>query len=250
MGTFTAIESWAERRSQAREALEAGFAALGRAEGLLHPTRAGSDLALLNGAVAGQIVPVQAWTAAILRLGRELCLLSCGLFEPALPGCGSILHWVAAGPRTVHVRRPARLDLGGIAKGFAIDRAVEAMRRAGAAGGLVNAGGDLRVFGRQQWPLVLRLGDGRSARLTVCNAALCGSDPDQMAAPPEHRGYFRHTRRRDGAAPRAAAVLAPGAAIADALTKVLMYTPAGQSARLLARYRAQEITPAAQAPLA
>jgi thiamine biosynthesis lipoprotein len=250
MGTLLAIEVWAEGRDQAQTALEAGFAALSHAEDLLHPARAGSDLAALNRAPAGQTVPVQAWTAAVLRLGHELCVLSCGQFDPALPGCGSILHWAVAGPRAVLVRQPARLDLGGIAKGFAIDRAVDAMRRAGATRGLVNAGGDLRVFGPRQWPLVVRLGGGGALRVRIRNAALCGSDPDQAGAPSEHRGYFRRSTRRDAAPPRAAVVLAPRAVIADALTKVLMFAPPGQSARWLARYRAQQITPGTQVPRA
>lgn len=41
-----------------------------------------------------------------------------------------------------------RIDLGGIAKGFAIDKAIDAMRNAGAIGGLVDAGGDIRCFGK------------------------------------------------------------------------------------------------------
>jgi len=40
-----------------------------------------------------------------------------------------------------------RLDLGGIAKGYAIDRAVEAMRKEGALGGMVDIGGDIQCFG-------------------------------------------------------------------------------------------------------
>ncbi len=38
-------------------------------------------------------------------------------------------------------------DLGGIAKGFAVDRAVKILKCAGRHAGIVNAGGDLRVFG-------------------------------------------------------------------------------------------------------
>jgi thiamine biosynthesis lipoprotein len=40
-----------------------------------------------------------------------------------------------------------RLDLGGIAKGYAIDKAVEAMQKGGAIGGMVDVGGDIRCFG-------------------------------------------------------------------------------------------------------
>ncbi|MHC4308868.1 MAG: FAD:protein FMN transferase, partial [Planctomycetota bacterium] len=40
-----------------------------------------------------------------------------------------------------------KLDLGGIAKGYSIDKAVEAMQTAGAVGGMVDVGGDIRCFG-------------------------------------------------------------------------------------------------------
>ena len=40
-----------------------------------------------------------------------------------------------------------RLDLGGIAKGYAIDKAIEAMKRCGATGAMVDIGGDIRCFG-------------------------------------------------------------------------------------------------------
>jgi thiamine biosynthesis lipoprotein len=40
-----------------------------------------------------------------------------------------------------------RLDLGGIAKGYSVDKAVDAMKKCGAIGGLVAAAGDIRVFG-------------------------------------------------------------------------------------------------------
>ncbi len=39
------------------------------------------------------------------------------------------------------------IDLGGVAKGYAVDRAISALRYGGATGGVVNAGGNLRVFG-------------------------------------------------------------------------------------------------------
>ena len=43
-----------------------------------------------------------------------------------------------------------RLDLGGIAKGYAIDRAIEAMKAGGAVGGMVDVGGDIRCFGQRE----------------------------------------------------------------------------------------------------
>lgn len=54
-----------------------------------------------------------------------------------------------------------RLDLGGIAKGYAIDKAIEAMQAGGAIGGMVDVGGDIRCFGRrkdktQEWLIGLQ----------------------------------------------------------------------------------------------
>jgi len=43
-----------------------------------------------------------------------------------------------------------RLDLGGIAKGYGIDKAVEAMQAAGATAGMIDVGGDIRCFGKPE----------------------------------------------------------------------------------------------------
>jgi thiamine biosynthesis lipoprotein len=239
---LAAIEARAATSALAQRALAAGYAALVRVEALLHPSRTGRDLARLNAAPAGSRVAVHPWTAELLRLSRELCLLSAGRFEPALPTLGTVLQWLPAGPRSVYIRRAAQVDLGGIAKGFAVDRAIAAMRGAGATAGLVNAGGDLRVFGRRAWPLWIRLGAAEPLHVLLRDGALAASDPGLSHPPPEHRGYFRPHRSRHPAA-HAAAVMAPSAALADDLTKVLVFAARGRSAALLARYRAQEIRP-------
>jgi thiamine biosynthesis lipoprotein len=48
------------------------------------------------------------------------------------------------------------VDLGGIAKGFAVDRAVDALKENHVATGIVNAGGDIRVFGSMSRQLHVR----------------------------------------------------------------------------------------------
>lgn len=60
-----------------------------------------------------------------------------------------------------------RLDLGAIAKGYAVDKAVEAMQRGGALGGMVDIGGDIRCFGappqgKEKWRVGLR--DARAVK--------------------------------------------------------------------------------------
>lgn len=241
MGTWVAIEARAKDRALADHAVAAAFAAMRRAEALWHPTRPDSDLARLNRARADQRLMVNAWTAALLRISRELCASSGGRFEPALPGGGSILHWLPVGRCAVQVQRRARVDLGGIAKGYAIDLAVAALRRAGASSGLVNAGGDLRVFGRERWPVMLRLGGKAIQELELRDCALAASDPTTTSRPSEHRGYYPGRHGGRCLPPVATAVMAPTAALADALTKVVMFAAPALSARILTHYSARAI---------
>ena len=243
LGTLVAIEARARDKALAERVVEAGFEAIRAIESRLHPARPGSDLARLNRAGPGQRLPVHASTVAILGLCRELHRGSSGLFEPALPGRGSVMHWQPAGPGAVVVRRRACIDLGGIAKGYAVDLAVAALRQAGAESGLVNAGGDLRVFGPRAWPIWLRTGAGTARELLLQDCALAGSDPHAPAHPPEHRGYYAPGKRSCGQSSGAVAVLAPSAAVADALTKVLMQAAPALSAVILARYRARATDP-------
>ena len=54
------------------------------------------------------------------------------------------------------------IDLGGIAKGYAVDRSIELLARAGIRNALVSAGGDTRVMGkRREWPWQVGIRDPR-----------------------------------------------------------------------------------------
>jgi thiamine biosynthesis lipoprotein len=116
---------------------------------------------------------------------------------------------------------PMRVDLGGIAKGYAVDRAIDALRTAGCAGGLVNAGGDVAVFGPSNRNIVC--GEPNAPRLVVelRNGALATSDTACLSRPAEHRGYYHGANRRVTVSGQVS-VLAKSAAIADGLTKCLL----------------------------
>jgi thiamine biosynthesis lipoprotein len=146
----------------------------------------------------------------------------------------------------VRFRRPLLIDFGGIAKGFAVDRAVEILKRKRVMAGIVNAGGDLRVFGSASQLVHLRhpKQPNRAAgavRLRERAIATSGI-------------YFSRTKncRRcvspilDARTGRAACELISvtvGAAdcmTADALTKVV-FALRGEAAPLLARYSADAL---------
>lgn len=87
-----------------------------------------------------------------------------------------------------------QFDLGGIAKGYAIDRAVELMKRQRWSGGLVNLGGDIRCFGStptgEPWSIDVQnpFGEGTLGSLVTSDVAVCTSG--------DYRRYFTVNGRR------------------------------------------------------
>jgi thiamine biosynthesis lipoprotein len=87
------------------------------------------------------------------------------------------------------------IDLGGIAKGYGVDRAVHALRQRGVENALVNAGGDLYAIGRSEdgdpWEIGVR--DPRDPRRLA--ATLRVSDR-ALATSGDYFQYFDHGGRR------------------------------------------------------
>jgi thiamine biosynthesis lipoprotein len=225
MGTWVAIEATAATASVAVAAIESAFQAVAEAEFRLHPHREGSDLHRINSGAAQSHAPIHLSTWQLLQLAQVVCELSAGTFDPCLPRrpgrlCDLMLSDPDEESPWALCRVPLELDLGGIAKGYAIDRAIDALHAAGCSSGLVNAGGDLRVYGRCA-PVLLRHADGRYVPLTVSDESLAVSDLDARRRPPEHQGYY-HRVGSTCAVHRFAAVVAAEAAVADALTKCVL----------------------------
>jgi thiamine biosynthesis lipoprotein len=76
---------------------------------------------------------------------------------------------------TVTVPAPVALDLGGIAKGMAVDAAVRLLERRGARAALVNAGGDLRVAGEGATAWRVALEDAPGEEVTIARGAIATS---------------------------------------------------------------------------
>lgn len=244
MGTWVAIEAHAAHEAAVQHGIEAAFAQVAQLSLTLHPSLAGSDVARLNAAACGQRVPLQAATLSVLQFAQRLHALSEGFFDPCLPsGAGTLadlkLH---AGPQPLaESRLPLQLDLGGIAKGFAVDAAVEALRCAGCSAGLVNAGGDLRVFGPQPQAILLRQASGHYRSVPVREAAVAVSTRNAPGAPGGHRGFY--VRCAAAAASRDyAAVCAQTAMAADALTKCVLLCPEELGTRLLRHFGAENLS--------
>ncbi len=234
MGTSIVIEAHAASRARAEAALGAAFDALAEVARRLHPSAAGSELARLNAARAGTAVALGPAALAVLRFAQRLHTLSAGVFDPCLPtraGRLTDLQLLLEGAPHAIARVPLEIDCGGIAKGYAVDAAVAALRGGGCSAGLVNAGGDLRVFGALAERLWLR-GTDTLRPLELRDAAVAVSDRDAPHRPAGHRGYY--VRAGSAAARRYAAVRAHDAMTADALTKCVLLAAPAQARAVLA----------------
>lgn len=250
MGTLVAIEAAAESEIAAVAAIDLAFQAIERAATLMHPTAAGSDLARVYASPPGTPVPIDEWTYAVLLFARALHGFTDGVFDPCTadrPGRMSDLDLTI--PNAATSRAQVAIDLGGIAKGFAVDRAVEALRKHGCCAGLVNAGGDVRVFGETPSVITVRSADDAVADIEITNAALAVSGPRTSESPSEHRGYYlRSTGGRSTGGSTGTVigghfvvVTAAEAVVADALTKCVMLCPRETADDVLGRYGARRL---------
>jgi len=222
LGTLVSIEAIVDRaRPGTHAAMANAFASIARVHAAMASQCAGSDVARFNAAAHGAVVTCDPWTIRLLRIAAQLRLASAGLFDVALGSTRGAGYRIVDARHVLKLDEAARIDLGGIAKGFAVDRAVAILRRHRVLGALVNAGGDLRGFGPGAWPVRVR---GSRLRLTVKQGAIATSHyrngrslyrDDPLVAP---------DRREVHAVDRLVTVAAPRCVFADALTKVVALT--------------------------
>jgi len=161
LGTFVEIST----DQDDSQAINEAFSAIKQVQDLMSFHDPSSELNVINQTVHLEPVAIHSWTAKVLKIAQEIYEQSNGLFN-----CGIGHRLVAAGllpchmdlsiyqmsgiedicfidPQIIISSKPLCLDLGGIAKGFAVEKAVESLISCGIESACVNAGGDLRVFG-------------------------------------------------------------------------------------------------------
>ena len=176
----------ANDKDTADGALKDAEASLQQVENLLSAWKINSEINRINEAEANLVVMLSPRTAEILALSKELAEQTGRAFDVThapvfnlwrqagqdkrLPALAALDKARQASGWNQFVLHPdaimkldaeAKVDLGGVAKGYGIDLAVEAMQGTGVSGGLVNVGGDIRCFGKNT--------DGRKWRISIQN---------------------------------------------------------------------------------
>jgi len=261
LGTIVEMRVDGLAQPAALAAIDAAFAEVAEVHRLMSFHEPGSELSRLNRDAAQHAVEVDTRTFEVLQAALDIAAASEGRFDPSV--AARLVQWdflpapasaclpdpaadwrdieLTAKSR-VHFVRPLWIDLGGIAKGYAVDRALAILRTAGAYAASVNAGGDLRRFGPHAAKVQLRLTAERIDQSVVeLGDAALASSVGHVAARRvvgRWRGVHLDGRsRRAVAARRSVSVVAPSCMIADALTKVVL-VDARTGTRLLRQFDA------------
>ncbi len=174
LGTMVNLTIIAGSEELAATAARAAFGEIERIENLMSPRLAESDVSRINARAVVEPVRVSADTLAVIALSQEVSRLTGGAFDASFASLGRLWDFSKepfSPPEksevlrllplvnyknilldnkrlTVRfVRKGMRIGLGGVAKGYAVGKAIEAMKRLGIENAIVEAGGDLHVIG-------------------------------------------------------------------------------------------------------
>jgi thiamine biosynthesis lipoprotein len=174
MGTRIFVELWAEDRDQQRaeQAIDAVMNEMRHIDDSMSVYKSTSEVSRVNALAAKQPVKISRELFRLLTTALEYSRITEGAFdityasvgymydfrehrrpseqqiESALPAVNYRHVLLDAARSTVRFSQPGvRIDLGGIAKGYAVDRGIEILQARGFTHALVNAGGDSRVIG-------------------------------------------------------------------------------------------------------
>lgn len=184
MGTAIRVELWSESRENGEAAIRAVMAEMHRIDQTMSPFRPESDLSRINREAAAADVAVSEELFHLLACANEFSRLSNGAFDITFASVGHLYDYrqairpddkalahareavgwerlqLDARRRTVRFERAGmRIDLGGFAKGHAVEMGAAILRRHGIAHAIVSAGGDSRVIGDRRgrpWTIGIR----------------------------------------------------------------------------------------------
>ena len=200
-----------------------------------------SEVNKINGLGVNADLVVSSDLWAVLDLAQDISRRSEGVFSICIEGeiNGDLLR-LMDGDRVLRLQT-GLIDLGGIAKGYAVDQAIESLKGWGVESAYVNAGGDVRAFGKP-YPIFVRhpLRPHESvASLDIVDAAFATSASYQRHAKYNQSGTIIDPRSKQPvAAGASASVMASTCVVADALAKCMLMMINEEGELLLSEFNA------------
>jgi thiamine biosynthesis lipoprotein len=253
MGTRIAVEVWHEDPAVAAAAMDAVIAEMHRIDALMSVYKPESRLSEVNRDAAARAVKVEPELARLVTRALEFSELSGGAFDITYASVGYLydyrerrhptdaqiraalpaINWrhVVVDPEASTIRFLApgvHIDLGGIAKGHAVDSGIAILAARGITNASVTAGGDSRVRGDRRgrpWVVGIRHPDDRGrviARIPIEDAAISTSGDYERYFDEDGVRYHHIIDPKTGKSPhgvRSVTVIAPTSTLAEGLTK-------------------------------
>lgn len=245
LGTLVSMRVTGLCRGESDAALDAAFQEVAQVHRLMSFHDKASDVSRMNVSESGEAIQVHPYTYAVLERAQQLSALTAGCFDITVGA--QLVEWsllpsdAARAPRhdsvwadiellggaSIRLRRPVCVDLGGIAKGFAVDKATECLQAHGADGTVVNAGGDIRVSGPDAEWIALAVDPTPEGApvIELENASLassCGALQRRYVSGRQVGPHVDGVLRRPARTDRFVSVVSQQCILADALTKVVM----------------------------
>ena len=269
MGTAVSVELWADDEASAVAAIEAVMQEMVHIDQSMSPYIETSELALINREAARHPVKISAEMFYLLKTALHYSQISDGAFDISFASVGYMYDYrnhiepdeaqiqkqlsaidyrsikLDAGNSTVHFLKPGmRIDLGGIAKGYAVDKGADVLLARGIRHAIVTAGGDSRIIGDRRgrpWMVGVkdpRIGNKEAVVLPLESTALSTSgDYERYFMDGDRRVHHILNPRTGKSATgiRSVSVLAPRGIDTDALTKPLFILGVERGMRIIDR---------------
>ena len=253
MGTRCYVELWADDPEKGNDAIDAVMAELRRIDNLMSHYKPESELSQINQYANQRPVQVDKELFDLIKLSTHFSQITEGAFDITYASVGYLYDY----PNHVHpteaqirANLPAvnwrnmlldeehhsvrfehagmRIDLGGIGKGYAVDRGIEILKARGVTRALVTAGGDSRIIGDRMgrpWLVAIRHPDNPNkvvTRIPLENSAVSTSGDYERFFDEDGVRYHHiidpHTGH-SASKVRSATVLAPTATQTDGMSK-------------------------------
>ena len=253
MGTRIAVEVWHADAAAAEAAIDAVIAEMHRIDSLMSTYKPESQVSQVNREAAAGPVKVDPELARLVARALEFSRMSGGAFDITYASVGYLydyragkhptdaeiaaalpaINWrhvvVDLSGSTIRFLEPGvRIDLGGIAKGHAVDSCIALLEARGISNATVTAGGDSRILGDRRgrpWIVGIRHPDDRErviARIPLEDAAISTSGDYERFFDEDGVRYHHIIDPKTGKSPhgvRSVTIIAPTSTLAEGLTK-------------------------------
>lgn len=268
MGTEVSVQLWHEDRAAGLDAIEAVFVEFERIDALMSTYKEDSRISLINREAAERAVPAGAELFELIVRSLDMSVLTRGAFDITYDSVGQHYDFRAerrpdpgttadelplvdyrlvetnAAEQTVRFLEPGvRINLGGIAKGYAVERGAGILLGRGIRHAIVTAGGDSRLLGdRRGLPWVVGVRDPRkdgevAVRIPLENEALSTSGDYERFFVEDGKRYHHIIEPSTGepaGGVQSVTIVGPDAVITDALSTSVFVMGVDRGLRLIA----------------